>query len=102
MARTHVVGDDLDLFIEQTTAEHPEFEEMLDAAVRVRQLLRLLTEARERGGLTQTEVARRMGTTQPAIARFEGGDIDPRLSTVERYAQVVGLRLQPARTFKPA
>jgi DNA-binding XRE family transcriptional regulator len=102
MPRPHRVGDDLDLLIEQTTAERPEFEEMLEAAVRVRQLVRMLTDARERVGLTQVEVARRMGTTQPAVARFEAGDTDPRLSTVERYAQVVGLRLQPARELELA
>jgi predicted transcriptional regulator len=34
-----------------------------------------------------------MGTSQPAIARLERGEADPRLSTVERYAQVVGLQL---------
>jgi predicted transcriptional regulator len=53
------------------------------------------TGSRWRAGLTQTEVARRMGTTQSGIARFESGDSDPRLSTVERYAQVVGVDLRP-------
>jgi ribosome-binding protein aMBF1 (putative translation factor) len=98
-----VEGDDLDRFVEETTAEHPEFREMLDAAIRGRQLVRQLVDARERIGLTQTELAKRMGTTQPAIARFEGGDSDPRLSTVERYARIVGVDLAPeARELEPA
>jgi ribosome-binding protein aMBF1 (putative translation factor) len=87
--------DDLDRFVESTVAEHPEFKEMLDGAILARQLVRRLVDAREEAGLTQTEVARRMGTTQSAIARFESGDSDPRLSTVERYAQVVGVDLTP-------
>lgn len=47
-----------------------------------------------RAGLTQAEVARRMGTTQPALARLERGEADPRLSTIERYAEVVGWKLE--------
>jgi len=44
-------------------------------------------------GLSQTEVAARMGTSQSAIARLEGGGADARLSTVQRYAQALGHRL---------
>ncbi len=44
-------------------------------------------------GLSQTEVAARMGTSQSTVARLESGDVDPRLSTLERYAQAVGRRL---------
>jgi transcriptional regulator with XRE-family HTH domain len=38
-------------------------------------------------------VAARIGTTQSAIARLESGAADPRLSTVQRYAEVVGADL---------
>lgn len=41
-------------------------------------------------GLTQTEVAARMGTSQSAVARVESGASDVRLSTLERYAAAVG------------
>jgi predicted transcriptional regulator len=44
-------------------------------------------------GLSQTEVAARMGTSQSAVARIEAGDLDLRLSTLERYAQAIGLSL---------
>ena len=37
-------------------------------------------------GLTQTEVAARMGTSQSAVARLESGEADVRISTLERYA----------------
>ena len=35
-----------------------------------------------------------MGTSQSAVARFEGGGLDVRLSTVERYTQALGARLE--------
>jgi len=44
-------------------------------------------------GLSQTEVAARMGTSQSAVARLEAGAADIRLSTLERYAVAVGIQL---------
>ncbi|MGH9106661.1 MAG: helix-turn-helix domain-containing protein [Acidimicrobiales bacterium] len=44
-------------------------------------------------GLSQTEVAARMGTSQSAVARLESGQADLRLSTLERYAAAIGQRL---------
>ena len=41
-------------------------------------------------GLSQTEVAARMGTSQSAVARLEAGQADVRLSTLERYAAALG------------
>lgn len=45
-------------------------------------------------GLTQTEVAARMGTSQSAVARLESGDADIRLSTLERYAAALSHELE--------
>ncbi|MGL4187733.1 MAG: helix-turn-helix domain-containing protein [Sphaerotilus sulfidivorans] len=53
---------------------------------------RELIAARARAGLTQQEVAERMGTTQSTVARLEGGKRPPSLRTVQRYAQAVGCR----------
>ena len=47
---------------------------------------RLRTEA----GLTQSELAGRMGTTQSAIARMEGGGTRPTLETLEKLATALG------------
>jgi predicted transcriptional regulator len=44
-------------------------------------------------GLSQTEVAARMQTSQSAVARLESGDADIRLSTLERYAAALGQEL---------
>jgi len=53
-------------------------------------LVRHLAEQRQAAGLSQTEVAARMGTSQSAVARLESGTSDVRASTLERYAAAVG------------
>ena len=55
-----------------------------------RRLVRELAEQRRSAGLSQTEVAARMGTSQSAVARLEAGDADVRASTLERYAAAIG------------
>lgn len=56
-------------------------------------LLDMLVGLRRTHGLTQTEVAERMGVTQPTISDLETQTGDPRLSTVQRYARAVGAEL---------
>ncbi len=63
-------------------------------AARRRDLSDGLVSERVRLGLTQTEVAARMGTSQSAVARLEAGDADIRLSTLERYATALGMELR--------
>jgi transcriptional regulator with XRE-family HTH domain len=52
--------------------------------------------ARTRAGLTQAEVAKRVGTTQSAIARLESGagKHSPSVATLQRYARALGFRLE--------
>lgn len=45
---------------------------------------------RSEAGLTQAELAERMGTTQSAVARMEGGGTRPTLETLEKLAAAVG------------
>src|SRR5262245_65305249 len=61
-------------------------------------LLDELLRARRRAGLTQAEVATRMGTKTPAVARLEAGGgsqrHSPSVATLRRYAHAVGCRLE--------
>lgn len=54
--------------------------------------------ARKRTGLTQAEIAARMGTKAPAVARIEAGGgskrHSPSIATLRRYAKAVGCKLK--------
>ena len=50
-------------------------------------------DVRNRAGLTQGELARRMGTTQPVVARLESGRTRPSLRTLQRLAKATDTRL---------
>ncbi len=60
-------------------------------------LLDLLLKARQEAGLTQAQVAERMGTQPPAVARLERalatGKHSPSLATLRKYADAVGKKL---------
>src|SRR5215472_1281224 len=56
-------------------------------------LVRELAEQRQAAGLSQTEIAARMGTSQSAVARLQSGTADIRASTLERYAAAVGSQI---------
>ena len=58
-----------------------------------RRLVGELTAQRQAAGLSQTQVAARMGTSQSAVARIEAGEGDVRASTLERYAAAVGSQI---------
>ena len=67
----------------------PGFDEFADDQ---QELVGRLVEVRQELGLSQTEVAARMGTSQSAVARLERGDADLRLSTLRRYAAALDRR----------
>lgn len=52
-----------------------------------------LIQARLNAGLTQGEIAMRMGTTQSVIARLESGRTLPSVKTLSQYAQATGKHL---------
>ena len=61
-----------------------------------------LIAARARAGLSQAEVAARMGTTQSTIARLESGRTLPSLPILRRYAAATGSRVVVHLEKKPA
>ena len=58
------------------------------------QLVRSLIEARSRAGLSQTELAGRMKTSQSYVARIEGGQVRPSTAALTRFAEATGSRLK--------
>ncbi len=63
---------------------------VLDDEERISQFRELVYRLRIEAGLTQVELADRMGTAQPAIARMENGGVRPTLDTLEKLAKAVG------------
>lgn len=55
----------------------------------------LVREARRRADLTQRELAGRVGTTQSAIARIEGGATQPSYDRVRQLVEACGFELVP-------
>jgi len=54
----------------------------------------LLREARLGAGLSQAELADRVGTSQPAINRYERGTVEPSISTLRRLLHACGMQLE--------
>lgn len=89
MAKT----DDLDAFIAERTAMNPDFPKLLEAELETRRLVLELAAERERQGLSQERVAVALGTKQPNVARLERGGVDPKHSSLVRYASLLGRRI---------
>lgn len=72
----------------------PEFRNAYKALQPKYDLIRAILDARIKGGVTQAELARRVGTTQSAIARFESGTGNPTLDFLSKVSAAVGTRLE--------
>ena len=72
--------------------QNPEFCEAYENTPLEFTLMLEISAARARSGLTQAEIAARMGTTQSAVARLETERL-PSMRTLKRYAEAVGAKL---------
>ena len=77
-------------------AVRAEYDALADEFALVEELIK----ARAHSGLTQEEIARRMGTTQSVVARLESGKSMPSTRTLKKYAEATGTRL--VIRFEPA
>ncbi len=61
-------------------------------------LLREMLKARNKAGLSQAQIAEKMGTKSPAITRLESslssGKHSPSLATIKKYLEVLDCRLE--------
>ena len=58
------------------------------------QLAEKVTSARLQAGLTQRDLAKAMQTSQSVVTRWETGKRIPSVTTLDRLAEVTGLRLE--------
>ena len=72
----------------------PAYQREYDALEPEFSLAAALIRARAEAGLTQEELAARMGTKQEVVARWEGGKVMPSTRTLTRLAKATGTRLQ--------
>lgn len=76
--------------------KNPAFREAYEALADEFALAAQVIEARARAGLTQIELAERMGTSQSAVARLESGKARPSVATLEKLAEATGSKLRIA------
>lgn len=73
----------------------PEFRRHFEEEKKAIALAMKIVELRGRLGISQTELAKRMGTSQQAISRLESGEYDGfTLKTLEKIAQATGAMLK--------
>jgi ribosome-binding protein aMBF1 (putative translation factor) len=73
--------------------KEPKYKKAYDALEEEFVLAAAVMDVRNRAGLTQEELARKMGTTQPVVARLESGRSRPSMRTLERLADATRSRL---------
>lgn len=81
----------LDLHHEQM--KNPEYKKAYDALEDEFAIADALIKARSKIGLTQQDIAERLGITQPSVARIESGK-NISLKTLQRYANAIGCKVQ--------
>jgi DNA-binding transcriptional regulator YiaG len=82
----------------ENAMQRPGFKDAWEASADEYAALRTLLDARKQSGLTQDEIAIRMGTTKSAVSRLESSLRDPKHSptfeTIRRYANACGKRVE--------
>ena len=74
-------------------AERPKVKEEYDALGPQYEIIRAEIESRKAAGMTQKELAERMGTAQANISRFESGTYNPSLAFLKKMADCLGKKL---------
>ncbi len=79
--------------VKRERADSPARGRGYERAGRTIRLAMEIHELREKRGLSQRELAERLGTTQSAAARLEAGNVSPSLPTLDRVAEALGVEL---------
>ncbi len=85
---------DLRKYISKRKKVDSEFDEGFEEGYQAFKIGALLKQVREASGLTQEEIAKKLNTKKSAISRIENHAEDIRLSTLEKFAAVLGRKLE--------
>ena len=85
---------DLKKYISNRKTTDAEFDENFDKGYQAFKIGALLRQAREASGLTQEEIAVKLNTKKSAISRIENHAEDIKLSTLEKFAAVLGQKIE--------
>jgi ribosome-binding protein aMBF1 (putative translation factor) len=86
--------DDLDSYVEGRKARDPEFRRAWEDGQAEADFCYAVIAARLAAGLSQTELAARLGTSQATIARLEAGTYRPRVETLRKLAAALGVTFE--------
>lgn len=93
MARTTIDESRTQRLADMGAAERAMFDETYEVTRLALDVAEKVRDAREATGLSQTELAARMGTSEAAVARLEAGDAGATLTTLQKVATALGLRI---------
>ncbi len=85
---------DVERYIEKRKAKSANFAKNFESGYEAFEFSVMLKEARQKAGITQEAIARKLRTKKSAISRIENHAADIRLSTLEKYANALGMRLK--------
>jgi ribosome-binding protein aMBF1 (putative translation factor) len=91
--RNKHVGSSLEDWFEEESAKDPSFAAALDEQFNKYRLAQQLKALREKAGLSQKQLAERVKTKQPSIARLEGARAWPKLDLLQRVARALGAEM---------
>lgn len=81
-------------FLDEMRANDPELQAEYERLGPRYKLISALIGARQRAGLTQRELARRMGRSQAVVSRLESAEHSPRIETLLEYAEACGHQIE--------
>jgi len=91
--RNKHIGSSLENWLKEESARDPSFAAGLDEQFNKYRLAQELRTLRERAGLSQKQLAERVHTKQPSIARLEGARAWPKLDLLQRVARALGAEM---------
>lgn len=86
--------------LDRKLQDDPEYTAVLEELAPYEEIARQLIAFRVEHGLSQTQLGKRCGVSQPAIARLESGEHEPRLATLRRVAHALDANLVLDFTFQ--